>query len=460
MNIAQSFFSTSSAVESALASGVVGTSEKNTSSSGLFSQLFSALTAETGQEESIEGLLEKMLGLLELAALQEEENKSMVQLPVFELSLGQGSDDEATQALSDYLLKLSELLESFPETQMDEESIELNQDFVDQLYHQFLLLPQGFLEAINAQPLADSKDGQQLVAALTKWNSLLQSLVQQQQQGSSTHQAQLSPVQVQQVQQVVEQMNNQPAVLHGLKEKISQVASTINDYAIHADKLIKAPNFVPASILKEASEAQAKQTIAPVPVAQETGQGHSQATQIINTQQDTAIQALQARGMESVTVTKSAEAEQQQTVRFSHLIEDVQKVLKQQIQLKAGLEGNQIRLKLTPEHLGHLDIRLTTVEGKVMAQFLVSSQMAKDALELSVGQLRISLQQQGVQVDRIEITQQQSQQQSLPDQRESQSFAQQHNQSKQKSSYQDDEQSFGEMLETDEVEQQGIDFRA
>lgn len=108
------------------------------------------------------------------------------------------------------------------------------------------------------------------------------------------------------------------------------------------------------------------------------------------------------------------------TVRMSNLIEELGGVLKNSFKL--GQEGTQIRVNIAPDHLGHLDIRLTAIDGKIAAQIFTSNILAKEALDLQINQLRNSLMQQGVTVDRIEISQQSSgqsmgQQQAHPDQR-------------------------------------------
>lgn len=110
------------------------------------------------------------------------------------------------------------------------------------------------------------------------------------------------------------------------------------------------------------------------------------------------------------------------TVRLSNLIEDLGEVLRGSFRLNSNQEGTQIKVSIFPEHLGHLEIRLTELNGKIAAQIFTSSLVAKEALDLQVSQLRNSLLQQGVTIDKIEISQQSSQQSfgqqnAYPDQR-------------------------------------------
>lgn len=61
----------------------------------------------------------------------------------------------------------------------------------------------------------------------------------------------------------------------------------------------------------------------------------------------------------------------------------------------------EARIRLMPEHLGQLDIKITTHQGQVTAHFTAETLMAKEMLEAQMNQLRSSLSQQGLQVDKI-----------------------------------------------------------
>lgn len=95
---------------------------------------------------------------------------------------------------------------------------------------------------------------------------------------------------------------------------------------------------------------------------------------------------------------------QPRIVRMSHIIEDLSNIFRGTLRINASMEGTQLRLNIFPEHLGHLDIRIMESNGKIAAQIIASSLMAKDALELQLNQLRTALQQQGLLIDKLEIT--------------------------------------------------------
>ncbi|WP_138493975.1 flagellar hook-length control protein FliK [Paenibacillus pinistramenti] len=70
------------------------------------------------------------------------------------------------------------------------------------------------------------------------------------------------------------------------------------------------------------------------------------------------------------------------------------------------LQGmSEAKITLTPEHLGQVDIRITLHNGQVVAQFVTEHSFAKESLEQQMSQLRSALQAQGLQVEKLEVTQ-------------------------------------------------------
>lgn len=62
-------------------------------------------------------------------------------------------------------------------------------------------------------------------------------------------------------------------------------------------------------------------------------------------------------------------------------------------------------ITLFPEHLGQVDVKITMQNGHLVAQFLTEHAGAKDMLEQQMNQLRSALQSQGLQVEKLEVTQ-------------------------------------------------------
>lgn len=76
--------------------------------------------------------------------------------------------------------------------------------------------------------------------------------------------------------------------------------------------------------------------------------------------------------------------------------------------LSAGGNETRLRINIFPEHLGHLEILVSTAGGKVSAQIIASHGVAKEAVEFQLNQLRMSLSQQGVEIDRLEVREERS----------------------------------------------------
>ncbi|USB32094.1 flagellar hook-length control protein FliK [Paenibacillus sp. YPG26] len=70
------------------------------------------------------------------------------------------------------------------------------------------------------------------------------------------------------------------------------------------------------------------------------------------------------------------------------------------------LQGmTEATISLFPEHLGQVDVKITMQNGHLIAQFATEHAFAKDSLEQQMNQLRAALQSQGIQVERLEVTQ-------------------------------------------------------
>lgn len=87
--------------------------------------------------------------------------------------------------------------------------------------------------------------------------------------------------------------------------------------------------------------------------------------------------------------------------RFAHEMSQLFKSMN--IQAAGG--RSEIKITLMPEHLGQVDVKLSMHNGQLVAQFVADSLHGKDLLESQLPQLRAVLQSQGLQVDRLEVSQ-------------------------------------------------------
>ncbi|WP_081949551.1 flagellar hook-length control protein FliK [Paenibacillus durus] len=69
-------------------------------------------------------------------------------------------------------------------------------------------------------------------------------------------------------------------------------------------------------------------------------------------------------------------------------------------------------ISLFPENLGQVDVKITMQNGHLVAHFMTEHAGAKDLLENQMSQLRAALQSQGLQVEKLEVSQNNASQQS------------------------------------------------
>ncbi|WP_438350138.1 flagellar hook-length control protein FliK [Paenibacillus sp. FA6] len=88
--------------------------------------------------------------------------------------------------------------------------------------------------------------------------------------------------------------------------------------------------------------------------------------------------------------------------------EEVAKLLVSKLDIVKLNGMTEAKISLYPEHLGQVDIKITMSNGQLIATFMTEHAGAKGLLEQQMSQLRTALQSQGLQVERLEVTQNQS----------------------------------------------------
>ncbi|MNI05102.1 Flagellar hook-length control protein FliK [compost metagenome] len=66
---------------------------------------------------------------------------------------------------------------------------------------------------------------------------------------------------------------------------------------------------------------------------------------------------------------------------------------------------SEAKISLFPEHLGQVDVKITMQNGLLTAHFVTEHAFAKESLEAQMALLRQALQSQGLQVNKLEVTQ-------------------------------------------------------
>ncbi|MFD0959483.1 flagellar hook-length control protein FliK [Paenibacillus chungangensis] len=85
--------------------------------------------------------------------------------------------------------------------------------------------------------------------------------------------------------------------------------------------------------------------------------------------------------------------------------ETMSNLLVSKLQLSAHGGVSEAKLMLFPEQLGQVDVKITVQNGLLTALFQADNVIAKEMLENQLTQLRHALQSQGLNVDKLEVTQ-------------------------------------------------------
>lgn len=116
---------------------------------------------------------------------------------------------------------------------------------------------------------------------------------------------------------------------------------------------------------------------------------------------DTAHNPLQLNQLRHSAPVHAAEP-QQHFVRADRFADEMAQVLRNmKVNTANGL--SEVRIMLQPEHLGHVDVKVSMQNGQIVAHFMADSAHGKELLESQLSQLRSVLQNQGLQVDRLEV---------------------------------------------------------
>ncbi|MFS0553052.1 flagellar hook-length control protein FliK [Brevibacillus sp. 179-C9.3 HS] len=114
----------------------------------------------------------------------------------------------------------------------------------------------------------------------------------------------------------------------------------------------------------------------------------------------------------SNTQSQSVQTFQQSAVPTHHvnanqLTQQVTQLFVSKMQMTQNNGVHEARLILNPQSLGQVDVTITSQNGVITAQFHAETQAGKELLDNQLPQLRAALTQQGLQVDRLEVNQQQ-----------------------------------------------------
>ena len=113
---------------------------------------------------------------------------------------------------------------------------------------------------------------------------------------------------------------------------------------------------------------------------------------VFNTLADVAV--------DDVTVPKVTAEAPQGSVNPQNVMEQV--ISNMRFEAQGSLA--EIRIQLKPDHLGEVNLRVATINGIVVAQFVAENQRVKEIIEAGFNQLRDALEEQGINVSDIEVS--------------------------------------------------------
>lgn len=84
-------------------------------------------------------------------------------------------------------------------------------------------------------------------------------------------------------------------------------------------------------------------------------------------------------------------------------IREIAQQIIEQVKIVIHPAQTSMEMQLNPEHLGKVNLNITSKDGVMTAQFLTQTQVAKEAIESQIQTLRETLEQQGIKVEAIEV---------------------------------------------------------
>lgn len=118
-------------------------------------------------------------------------------------------------------------------------------------------------------------------------------------------------------------------------------------------------------------------------------------------QPSTAATGEQASRATADAPAKHAETMTMQADRFAF---EMSKHVLKSLRFSSGEGMSEARITLMPEQLGQVHVKLTLQNGQLVAKFVADTIVGRDALEAQLPQLRAALQNQGIQVEKLEVS--------------------------------------------------------
>lgn len=300
----------------------------------------------------------------------------------------EGMSEEELKALEEMMALLSQLLSSGQ--RVPEELLSQIEDKAAAI-EQFLGKTQG-----NADKLSE------------EWNQLLAKLPQDDP----------APAKLEKLAALLEALKNQktngetgkPSAIHLRSEVITGTNTTQQD-AFKAIQPLRVNAGIAAYKQEAGIQAQTVQPSLQAGLLNQDKPGDEGLTFSNGPVLTTSVQAQPSQTFQQAGV-------QTHQVHANQLPEQVTQLFVSKMNIKQLNGVHEAKLVLNPQSLGQVDVTIKSHNGVITAQFHAETQAAKDMLDNQLPQLRAALTQQGLQVDRLEVNQQQETAFSFQQQRE------------------------------------------
>ncbi|MBM7571824.1 flagellar hook-length control protein FliK [Aquibacillus albus] len=118
---------------------------------------------------------------------------------------------------------------------------------------------------------------------------------------------------------------------------------------------------------------------------------------------DNHFPGMPVSNVEQLAIHLNRSASNNQSVDESEFLQRLQQAIKSSKFLHGPNGANQLLLKLKPEHLGDIMVKLVQENGEMVVKMTVSSHMTKDLLEANINQLRHMFSPQQVLIEKQEL---------------------------------------------------------
>lgn len=94
----------------------------------------------------------------------------------------------------------------------------------------------------------------------------------------------------------------------------------------------------------------------------------------------------------------------QDKVQATQQMQEIFEQVVEQVKVNVTADTSEMVMQLNPENLGKVNLSVVAKEGHITAQFVTENEVARQALESQIQQLRETLGEQGLKVDKVEVS--------------------------------------------------------